>query len=519
MNRFFCFLCLFALSAVCGGNAGCSRQHYRTKADHEIYSVLRQGNNDPRWKVNDYRITPDTASRMFDPLHPDREPMPCDDPAAHKKMHCVDGMRGSTHWHDNGNTQHVENPHWRQYLLVNEKGEVPLDKDKAVELARLHSPEYQNTLENLYLAAMKVSQERFGYDVQFFGGDSVLYKNVGSARTGSGATWNQNANIGAKRAMATGGTWVVDLANSITWTLTGQGSWRAESLLNVGVTQPLLRGASRKVVLEKLTQTERDFLAELRKMVLFQQGHYTRIVTGTAPQNVGVSFKGGGGFYRLLANQIQIQNQRQNIIGLEENLDRFVEMFAAGQVSDVYQVEETRQSLLMAQSRLLEQTNRYQASIESYISSLGLPPDLKVSINDPLLEQFQFTSPSLTVLMEDIADVLAMIRKKDRPLPEKFRDEIRNVVRRAEGEIAILEQDLAALKKSMPERRKSLKSLEAFLVGRIKEGERVSPIIYDPNIFENRVAKLKGADIPKNLSRLRATFTLIDLIVHTEEPF
>jgi hypothetical protein len=149
MSRFFCFVCLLALSAGLGGNAGCSRQHYRSKADHEVYSVLKQGNNDPRWKVNDYGITPDAASRMFDPFHPDYEPMPCDDPAAHAKMHNVAGKQGSAHWHDNGTTSRIENPHWRQYLLVNEKGEVPLDKDKAVELARLHSPEYQNTVENL----------------------------------------------------------------------------------------------------------------------------------------------------------------------------------------------------------------------------------------------------------------------------------------------------------------------------------------------------------------------------------
>ena len=517
MDRLFCFFCLFALSAGLGGNAGCSRQYYRAKADCEVYSVLRQGNNDPRWKVNDYGITPDAASRMHDPFHPDYEPMPCDDPAAHQKMHNVAGMQGSAHWHDAGNTRFVENPCWRQYLLVNEKGEVPLDKDKAVELSRLHSPEYQSTLENLYLAAMKVSQERFVYDVQFFGGDSVLYKNVGNAKSGSGVSWGQNANIGAEKALATGATWVVDLANSITWSFTGQGSWRAESLLNVGITQPLLRGASRKVVLEKLTQTERDFLAELRSMVLFQQGHYTRIVTGTTPRNVGVSFRGGGGFYRLLANQIQIQNQRQNIIGLAENLDRFNEMFDAGQVSNVYQVEETRQSLLMAQSRLLEQTNQYQTSVEAYISSLGLPPDLKVSISDPLLEQFQFNSPSLTVLMEDAAEFLAMVRKKDQPLPEDFREELKDIVRRTGGEIAILAHDLETLQKSMPERRESLKSLEALLADRIRNGERVSPNIYDTGIFEERVDKLRSADIPKNLRRFRAAFTLIDLIVNTGE--
>ena len=514
MNRSFCFLCLFAVAACLGGNAGCSRQHYRLKADHEIHSVLKQGNNDSRWKVNSPGIIPDAASRMYDPHHPDVEPMPCDDPAAHKKMHFVDGKRGSKHWHDNGDTRHVENPCWRQFLLVNDNGEVPLDKEKAVELARLHSPEYQTVLENLYLAAMNVSREQFRYDVQFYGNGFLSYGVAG----GREPALRNDASLRAERLLATGGTWTAELANSITWTLNGQGDWKMNtSLINVSVMQPLLRAASRKVVLENLTQSERDFLAELRRTVLFQQGHYTRIVTGTAPRNTGVS-AAGGGFYRLLADQIQIQNQRQNIISLEENLERFEEMFTAGQLNNSSQVKETQQSLLSSQSSLLGRINTYQANVETYISALGLPPDLKVSINDPLLEQFQLTSPSLMNLMEDVGGFLAAIRKKDHPLPENFRDEIKNVIKRAEGEIALLDQDLETLQKSMPERRAGLKDLEVRLVERIKEGERVDPHIYDVNLFEDRVAELRTKDIPKNLSRLQALFVLLELIAQSDEP-
>ena len=513
MSRFVCFLCLFAFAAGLSGNAGCTRQHYRLKADREIHSVLKQGNNDSRWKVDAPKVIPDAASRMYDPYHPDKEPMPCDDPAAHKKMHFVDGKRGSKHWHDDGDTPHVENPHWRQFLLVNDKGEVPLDKEKAVELARLHSPEYQTILENLYLSAMNVSRERFRYDVQFYGNGFLNYGVAG----GREPTLRNDARLRAERALATGGTWTAELANSITWTLNGQGDWRMNtSLINVSVMQPLLRAASRKVVLENLTQSERDFLADLRRTVLFQQGHYTRIVTGTAPRNTGVS-SAGGGFYRLLADQIQIQNQRQNIISLEENLERFDEMFNAGQLNNNYQVKETQQSLLSSQSSLLGRINSYQTNVESYISALGLPPDLKVSISDPLLEQFQLTSPSLTTLMEDVGGILAAIRKRDQPLPENFRENIQNIVRRTEGEIALLGQDLETLKKSMPERRAGLKNLEIRLAERIKEGERVDPNIYDVNIFERRVVELRTKDIPKNLSRLRATFVLLDLIAQSDE--
>ena len=513
MNRFFCLLCLLVLAAGLGMHTGCSRHHYRLKADREVYSTIWQRNYDSRWKADSPQIIPDATSRMFDPYHPDCEPMPCDDPAAHQKMHNVADKKGRPNWHDKGDTRHVENPCWRQYLLVNEKGEVPLDKEKAVELARLHAPEYQTILENLYLAAMNVSQERYRFDVQFFGDGFLNYGVAG----GKDSTLQNNAAIRARRNLATGGNWAVELANSITWTFNGQGTWRTNSsLLNVSVVQPLLRAASRKVVLENLTQSERDFLAELRRLVLFQQGHYTRIVTGTAPRNTGVS-AAGGGFYRLLADQIQMQNQRQNILGLEDNLDRFNAYFEAGQLNDNYQNVQMQQTLWNSQSSLLDQTNRYQSNVESYVSSLGLPPDLKVHINDPLLEQFQLTSPSLLDLMEDVTDFLTPIRKKGQPIPDSFRENIKNVVRRTEGEIAILEQDLVTLQKSVPERRASLKNLESRLVERIKQGERIAPDIYDTDVFEARITKLQTVDVPQNLSRLRATFVLLDLIAQSEE--
>ena len=507
MSRFISCICLVALVAALGNNAGCSRQRYRVKADREVYSVLREGNKDPRWQVDDYRLTPDSRSRMFDPFHPDKEPMPQDDPTAHQKMHWVAGMKGSYHWYDNGYTQSTENPRWRQFLMLNDNGEIPLDRDKAIELARLHSTEYQERLENLYAAAMKVAQQRFRYDVQFRGVDTL-----------SGNADRQLSNstkLEAQRRTAAGAQWVAELANSVTWTFTGQSSWKMDSWINASLTQPLLRGASRKVELETLTQAERDFLYEIRRMVLFQQGHYTRIVTGQVPQNSGAS--GGTGFYGLLREHIRIQNRRRNIVGLEENLSRFIEMFEANQVSDVTQREELRQNLLRSQSDLLGQINTYQSSIESYVRSLGLPSDLKISVSDPLLEQFQLSSPELTSLQEDLADLLSMIRKKDSPLADDFREKTRDVVRRAKGEMIVLGQDLDILQKSIPERTKNLRDLETILTERMETGERIDPSIYNTAIFEKRISKLRTKEIPQNLERLQAVFALLDLIINTEE--
>jgi hypothetical protein len=362
---------------------------------------------------------------------------------------------------------------------------------------------------------MAVAEERFQFDVQFFGTGSLSYTDSGGRLEDEGTLAN-NVKVGAGKKLAAGTQWVVDLANTVTWTLTGQSSWSADSVINASLTQPLLRGASRKVVLEDLTQAERNFLAAVRQMVLFQQGHYASIVTGSAPQYSGAR-NFGSGFYGLLSEQIQIQNQRHNIIGLEDNLNRFIEMFSANQVSDITQIEETRQNLLSSQSNLLTQINRYQGNVETYIRSLGLPPDLKVSINDPLLEQFQLTTPELTALMEEVADLLVSIRKKDEPLSDDLREKTKDVIRRAGGEMVVLGQDLDILQRSMPKRIDSLKSLETALAERLQNGERINPIIYDTQIFEDRITKLRTQQIPQNLSRLQAVFTVLNVFVNTEE--
>ncbi len=287
--------------------------------------------------------------------------------------------------------------------------------------------------------------------------------------------------------------------------------------------QPILRAAGRKVVLENLTQAERDFLASIRQMVYFQQGFYTQIVTGTGSQaapsgGISISLPSlGGGYYGLLAHQIRIQNTRQNIIGLEENLRRLEELFAANQIEDVFQVEQTRQGLFDSESLLLTQIKSYQDNVETYLRSLGLPPDLKVEINDPVMEQFQLMSPTITVLQEDIGLLLSDMRKKDQPLPNDFPVRIENIIKRTQSEINILDNDLVTLEKAVPERVAGLRALEAGLAEQIRQGERIESAIYDADIFAKRIQTLREVEVPANYARLEAVFYLLQWTLATGE--
>ena len=55
------------------------------------------------------------------------------------------------------------------------------------------------------------------------------------------------------------------------------------SLANLSITQPLLRGASRRIFLESLTQSERSLLADARRLEQFRQGLFLDVAIGANP--------------------------------------------------------------------------------------------------------------------------------------------------------------------------------------------------------------------------------------------
>jgi len=164
-------------------SVGCNRAYYRQQADADAYALVQENSGVPHWPLEGYTIEIDPRSRMYDPFDRDRPPMPPDDPVSHRYMHRVDRHKGYPRWHANGDTLEVENPDWIGYLDVDEVGQLVLGADDSVRLALLHSPNYQQELEELFLSALDVSFERFRLDSQFFGGYETEYTADGRIRS------------------------------------------------------------------------------------------------------------------------------------------------------------------------------------------------------------------------------------------------------------------------------------------------------------------------------------------------
>ncbi len=420
------------------GTLGCHRHHYRNQADAEAYCLLDQKSASIARPPNrSLRMEVDRQSRMFNPFDLDFQPMPLDDPASYQLMQCVDGRRGYPMWEAAGFTNTTESPDWWQSLPLDEDGVLELDLDHAVQIALLHSPEYQRQVEQLYLSALGVSAQRFEFDTKFFGGAQTSLQTRHES-TGGVDRNTTTVSVGTKgptgsalslqRRFATGADLVVGLANTLVWQVSGPDSSTATTLFDFALLQPLLRGAGRDIVLEDLTEAERDLLAQVRSFERFRRSFYLNITIGRSLESQGTSTSANNlpsvtsaignignasGYLGLLQTRLRIRNLQENIVRQTENLlnfeDSLIERLttipddAASIVQLRLLIAQAEQSLLSSQTRLVNQQTAYEASVDRFLRTLGLPPYLCLRLTDPILERFELIEQDLLKRREQLS--------------------------------------------------------------------------------------------------------------------
>ncbi|MDZ4657082.1 MAG: hypothetical protein SH868_05830 [Bythopirellula sp.] len=590
-------LAMVLLMAIFCVTAGCTPSKYRQEADEDANCLTDQKSAMAGIEPASYRIDIDPRSRMFDPNDPDCEPMPPDDPTSNLLMQRIDGMKGSKLWKKLPKTPFVENPAWTDYLPLNEEGQVVLDLTGAVEMGVINSPRYQSELEQLYLSALDVSFERFRFDSQFYGGSSVLFTADGRDRTGTGESsslFEVNASrpgnrLRLEKLSATGNQLVVGFANSLMWQFAGPDDYTSNTILDFSMIQPLLRAGGRTRVLERLTISERNLLANVREMERFREAYYVSVVTGQDPgqgpsrrggvlgsgltgfsgvggtgfggigggffgQGFGQGGNGGnftggagaqgsGGYLGLLQTGQVIRNQYANVAALRDSVMQLEASNEAGRI-DRFQVDLARQALFNAQSQLLTAETQYQAFLEFFLTNLGLPPELEVKIEDPLIDGLNLLDPTLEQLQQRVSDVLDELRSLREAEDQRVQGEaaeqlivpnlpenlapaaldlgssLAPLVAEAEQveaivaeRIAAVQQDFQALEAALPKRRDSLKQLAAR--PELAETD-VNPEIFSVDRLNARIEK-QLADFKNLETRLTKTSTDLSALAQDKQ--
>ena len=375
----FCWL-IPAIVAV--STLGCTRSQYRASADKKSYSLIASRLVDPRWMLPTRTVEPDSQSRLGLASNLDCSPKPPDDPAATPLMNYPDGHRNTKYWSKIPTASQVESPAWLDHLPRGEDGQINLTQELAVDLALLHSRDYQTQFESVYLSALTLTGNQFEFATQWSGGTGAQYTATGSD-LGGNRLLQVTDRLGLGRSLAGGGQFATNVLNSFFWDF-GTNTAGSNGLFVSTFTQPLLRGAFRHVRLENLTQAERNLLYDVRDFARFRRQFYLETSSS---------------FLNLLTQVQSIRNAKVNIASLQLNLIEHQELLLLKMVSQI-QVDQIFQEYQNGRLVLLSSEQNLATSLDQFKFRLGLPPWVPFEIDESLLRQFELVDPSLVEVQD-----------------------------------------------------------------------------------------------------------------------
>lgn len=325
-----------------------------------------------------------------------------------------------------------------------------LNLEQACELALINSREYQDARENLYLVALPVTLERFSFAAQFFAVGQFIRQYAGkTSPVGHQNNTQYNSNVGLSKLFPTGALLLANFANQTVFNYSGLGpkDLVSQSTINLSLVQPLLQGGGCAVVMEPLTQAERNLLYQIRDFARFRKELYVSIAGGGGGSITGSSFQPTGviasptfsptagigasgltpgvflplsvatnpglaitpgsagqlglnvalaapvsGYLSTLLQAAQMQVDRYNIEKLEGFFNLAKALQEGGDISQL-QTDTFEQQLLGGRQKLLTDQQNYLQAIDQFKLQLGLPTVLLIELDDspfrPLNRHFQ----------------------------------------------------------------------------------------------------------------------------------
>ncbi len=307
-----------------------------------------------------------------------------------------------------------------------------ISMQQAWVLAIMNARYYQFNLEQVYLAALPVTLQRFSFEPQFYAGlgsaTAVPQTNGASSvgaslpstpgvvtRPGLGFTYatrfspngqisalNLGTLAGFGKLFNSGGQLLMGFANEVAFNFLNKNPAQPTviSALPISFVQPLLRGGGRAVILEPLTQAERSLLYAIRTFTLFRQQFFVTTMTGGQIQNFGQGFQLQGfstpgnsdpttGFLPVVFNVVEVEVDRRNLFFLE-SLAKLYQELIQGEASGLsrLQVDQVLQSLIGARQALFMDKITYRTSLDSLRMQLSLPPDTPIIVDMSLAQPF-----------------------------------------------------------------------------------------------------------------------------------
>ena len=242
--------------------------------------------------------------------------------------------------------------------------EIPASKvltlPQAVALATARNRVYAAEKEQLYLTALDQIDIQHLYEpIPFAGARSSLAKDADNRATGGAG------NFGIQQLLATGAQVGGDI--SLGWMDIISGDFRSgfSTVATAMITQPLLRGAGRKVALENLTQAQQNTLYQIRDFNRYRKEFVTSVISD---------------YYLLLLMNDQQNNARNHYYALVKMYGDLEKRAAAGKLPQ-HELKQANQDRLTALSNYIQSRKDYKNALDSFKMRLSISPNTKLALD------------------------------------------------------------------------------------------------------------------------------------------
>lgn len=279
-----------------------------------------------------------------------------------------------------------------------------LTLEDVMQLALINSREYQTQKERLYSAALKLSLERFDYDLKFStGGNRAVVDYLDQpASVGRQSALNIRPTITGDQVLATGGTFLASFANRVLLTFNGPSGFAADvgSDLLFDFSQPIFQ---RDIVLEDLTQAERNVVYAARDFARYRKTLFGQLA---------------GQYYSLLLAYRGIEIDTQDYFSILRGFDQGEAEYRAGRLPR-FQVDQFEQSTLTSRRQLIGSCNDLEERFDQLKISIGLPTELPINLDLSELEQLTLRDELMAVAERVRRARRNLIQERTQPSPER----------------------------------------------------------------------------------------------------
>jgi outer membrane protein TolC len=238
---------------------------------------------------------------------------------------------------------------------------------EALQIAAHNSPDYQTQKERVFSAALALDLERNAFRNIFSAGTdhSIITDTTGNQTVTS---TSNSASAGVSRLLSNGALLTSAVALDLTNLLTQGGSSRLGLNFDTSVSIPLLRGSGRYIVLEPLTQAERDVVYQIWSFERYKRTFAVNIASN---------------YYSVLRQMDSLNNSESNYRSAILSARMSRRQGDAGRLPQI-QVDQAVQRELSSRTGWISADISLNNSLDSFKTLIGLPADarIKADVND-----------------------------------------------------------------------------------------------------------------------------------------